>query len=273
MVKRWVQMPIHALTDNRQPLPEFFRSKPNCIGVRLAINRFIATTGIIGGGMTITNWWRAIVAAAGLSTILYSQADGGKCPRSGCPAPARVVVQPQQQQPQQGPVPNQVRLPSFRNIFGNPTGQSSPPPRTPLFHGPQPPGQQSQRPISGGSIFGNVPPSQGAQTSSLRQIKIDRGTSEIVTGQPGDANQATSIVRKNRDGSQTVMDWRNVGGTRRFDAYKRVENKSAGTVTQTYTDGRKLVTGRDFVSYSEPGQPTVTTYSNGLRAESLRNGR
>jgi hypothetical protein len=83
-----------------------------------------------------------------------------------------------------------------------------------------------------------------------------------------------TIAHKDADGSQVVANWRTLpNGHRQLDAFKVSRDPSTGVQTRLYTDGRKVTTGRDFVTRSAPGHLSLTTHANGLREASLPNGK
>ena len=63
------------------------------------------------------------------------------------------------------------------------------------------------------------------------------------------------------------------GTTPQTAAFLRKTDPKSGVETRAYLDGRRVTTGRDFVTRSGPHQLTVTAYHDGRRLLSLPDHR
>ncbi|MBV9758039.1 MAG: hypothetical protein JO047_13375 [Alphaproteobacteria bacterium] len=101
-------------------------------------------------------------------------------------------------------------------------------------------------------------------------VALGAATRLVTSGQRG----SFTVEHGNPDGSRVVVYARPLpSGGRTVIAYRLTHDVHAGTQTQIYADGRRIVTGRDFVTTTAPGRPSVTVHANGLREAKLPDGR
>jgi actin-related protein len=83
-----------------------------------------------------------------------------------------------------------------------------------------------------------------------------------------------TIQHQAKDGSQVVVTQRKLPtGAVQAVAYKESADTRLGTSTRVYSDGHRVVVGRDYQSYSLYGGPTYVTYKTGLRSAMLPTGK
>ena len=202
------------------------------------------------------------------------------CPKKGCPPPPQNYAPPPQrpareQRPLESYSPamqerqNQVQQNSpqqNRTIFGSsydrrtrqittPSNQTNSSHLSPPLSG----STQSTMRVPGQGVGPSYPPKTYRLNPSTTAISDARGI---------------SIEHRNADGSHLLANWHTLpNGQRELEAYKLTNDKRAGTQTRAYLDGRRIVSGKGFITESAPGRIAVTSYASGLKTAALPNGK
>jgi hypothetical protein len=83
-----------------------------------------------------------------------------------------------------------------------------------------------------------------------------------------------TMDQRRNDGSRMVLSQRMLpSGVPDVTGYRLSQDARAGTTTRVYSNGYRIVDGRDFRSRAPMGGPVYVNYSNGLRGASLPSGR
>ena len=105
---------------------------------------------------------------------------------------------------------------------------------------------------------------------SGRTFAVNPATTVVPFANRGGYN----VNQQRSDGSRVVISQRTLPSGRPYAmAYRVSQDPRAGTTTRVYSNGVRIVDGRDFRSRAPYGGPTYVNYSNGLRAATLRDGR
>ncbi len=116
-----------------------------------------------------------------------------------------------------------------------------------------------------------VRPQPGSATRAMPPVAVDRNTT--VTANPG-GRSGYNIAHKNPDGSQIFISKQPMpDGSTRVSGVRRVDDPQRGTSTRTWSDGRQVVSGRDFDRRVTPSGLGFVSNRNGLREGSLPDGR
>ncbi|MBF0190957.1 MAG: hypothetical protein HQL99_07360 [Magnetococcales bacterium] len=115
---------------------------------------------------------------------------------------------------------------------------------------------QTQRPFSSGGG------GQRTREVAIQPVPISPTTS--IIRQPDQS--ALTIQHRHSNGTETrVISRIQPNGRQKVTAYQNVKDPKTKIRTRVYNDGRRVVFGKDFVTRTTPGRPTMTTFSNGLR--------
>ena len=127
---------------------------------------------------------------------------------------------------------------------------------------PGPTAGGTHRPGSDGG-GGNRPP------PTKPPVAVAPGTSVVPHGD----RRSFDVRHTNPDGSRTVISHTTLpDGTQRFIGFKQSENPRDGSTTRSYSDGRRVVEGHDFVR-SRVGGVEFLARRDGLREATLRDGK
>lgn len=88
------------------------------------------------------------------------------------------------------------------------------------------------------------------------------------------SNHGFDIHRRNDDGSHVVISQKLLpDGSKQVTGYKQIDNSRDGTTTRTYSDGRRIVQGRDFERHSTGNGTIFVSRRDGTHEASLPDGR
>ena len=119
-------------------------------------------------------------------------------------------------------------------------------------------------------VGGRPPVGGGARVPPAKPVAIDTATTLTPRGD----RSGFDIRRKNNDGSQTVITQKVLpDGSKRVSGFKQTENARDGTTTRIYSDGQRLVQGRDFERRSTPSGLSFVSRRSGLREAVMPDGR
>ncbi|MBF0273117.1 MAG: hypothetical protein HQL98_13795 [Magnetococcales bacterium] len=135
--------------------------------------------------------------------------------------------------------------------------------------GPVPSSTESVHPSQGRSSSGGT--GQRVREAARPPVQVSPATS--IVRQP-DKSALTIQHRNPTDGTETrVISRVQSNGRQKVTAYQNLKDPETKTRTRIYNDGRRIVFGKNFVTRSTPGRPTMTTFSNGLREAMLPDRR
>lgn len=122
------------------------------------------------------------------------------------------------------------------------------------------PGQDPSRPNAGDRR--HVAPPQ--------PVAVDAATTVV----PRPDRRSFDISRKNADGSQVVISQKTLpDGSQRLSGFRQTEDARTGTVNRIYSDGARVVQGRDFERRTLGSGATFVTKRDGLREAVAPDGR
>ena len=166
---------------------------------------------------------------------------------------SRKQAQPHPQQQ----IPEHAKQPALKSAPG----------AAPL-HAQQPAPASSPRQFQQGPARAVVP--QQAQQHTSAPLMLNATTSLV----PQAGRAGFNINHRNPDGSQLVATQRTApDGTNQLVGYKQIQDAKNGSITRVYSDGYRVMRGREFDSRAAHGGPTYIEYRTGLRAAVLPNGR